>query len=73
MNNIKALWDLSKENNELKKCIDFVNEEREKLQNENDLLREELTNLKNEISRVYNTMISLETINKQELEEVEEL
>lgn len=43
------------------------------LTKENELLKEELTNLKNDITRVYNTMISLETINKQELEEVEEI
>lgn len=41
------------------------------LQKENELLKEELTNLKNDITRVYNTMISLETINKLELEEIE--
>lgn len=40
---------------------------------ENELLKEELTNLKNDITRVYNTMISLETINKKEMEEVEEI
>lgn len=39
-----------------------------KILKENELLREELTNLKNDITRVYNTMISLETINKIELE-----
>lgn len=52
----------------------YTNTEQElyKLRKENDLLKEELTNLKNDITRVYNTMISLETINKQELE-VEEL
>ena len=44
-----------------------------KLLNENELLKEELTNLKNDITRVYNTMISLETINKQELDEIEEI
>lgn len=44
-----------------------------KLKKENELLKEELTNLKNDITRVYNTMISLETINKEELEEVEEI
>ena len=38
------------------------------LKKENELLKEELTNLKNDIARVYNTMISLETINKEELE-----
>ena len=43
------------------------------LKKENELLKEELTNLKNDISRVYNTMISLEIINKKELEEVEEI
>ena len=40
----------------------------EHLEKENELLKEELTNLKNDITRVYNTMISLETINKLELE-----
>lgn len=40
---------------------------------ENELLKEELTNLKNDITRVYNTMISLETINKEELEDIEEI
>jgi hypothetical protein len=41
---------------------------------ENELLKEELTNLKNDITRVYNTMISLEQINKHELsEEIEEI
>lgn len=44
-----------------------------KVLKENELLKEELTNLKNDITRVYNTMISLETINKQELEEIEEI
>lgn len=41
------------------------------LQKENELLKEELTNLKNDITRVYNSMISLETINKLEFEEIE--
>lgn len=42
---------------------------------ENELLKEELQNLKNDITRVYNTMISLEQINKHELshEEIEEI
>lgn len=39
----------------------------EKMKLENELLKEELTNLKNDITRVYNTMISLEQINKHEL------
>ena len=43
----------------------------EHLKKENELLKEELTNLKNDIARVYNTMISLETINKEELEDIE--
>jgi prefoldin subunit 5 len=58
---------------ELEKALDFVSEEKQKLMKENELLKEELTNLKNDITRVYNTMISLETINKHELEEIEEL
>lgn len=41
------------------------------LQKENELLKEELKELKNDITRVYNSMISLETINKLELEEIE--
>lgn len=46
----------------------------EKMKLENELLKEELTNLKNDITRVYNTMISLEQINKHELsEEIEEI
>jgi len=44
-----------------------------KLKKENELLKEELTNLKNDITRVYNTMISLENINKYEMEEIEEI
>lgn len=41
---------------------------------ENKLLQEELQNLKNDITRVYNTMISLEQINKHELsDEIEEI
>ena len=41
---------------------------------ENELLKEELQNLKNDITRVYNTMISLESINKHELsDEIEEI
>ena len=43
------------------------------LKKENELLKEELTNLKNDITRVYNTMISLERINKNELEDIEEI
>jgi hypothetical protein len=40
---------------------------------ENELLKEELQNLKNDITRVYNTMISLEQINKHELSQYEEI
>ena len=45
------------------------------LNKENELLKEELQNLKNDITRVYNTMISLEQINKHELsqEDIEEI
>ena len=42
--------------------------ENNRLRKENELLKEELSNLKNDITRVYNTMISLEEINKYELE-----
>jgi len=47
----------------------------EKMKLENELLKEELQNLKNDITRVYNTMISLQEINKHELscEEIEEI
>ena len=39
-----------------------------------DILEEkELQNLKNDITRVYNTMISLEQINKHELSQYEEI
>ena len=61
---------------EYKKALDFVSEEKLKLLKQNELLKEELQNLKNDITRVYNTMISLEQINKHELlsqEEIEEL
>lgn len=52
--------------------VDLVNR-CERLENENSLLKEELSNLKNDITRVYNTMISLEAINKKELEDIEEI
>ena len=58
---------------------DIIKVERETYENmklENELLKEELQNLKNDITRVYNTMISLEQINKHELlshEEIEEI
>lgn len=46
----------------------------ERLKKENELLKEELQNLKNDITRVYNTMISLQEINKYELSlEIEEI
>ena len=63
----------SKHNNFLKQENELLKEELTNLKQENELLKEELTNLKNDITRVYNTMISLETINKHELEEIEEL
>lgn len=59
---------------ELEKALEFVSEEKLKLIKKVDLLTEELTNLKNDVTRVYNTMISLETINKQEMDsDIEEL
>ena len=59
---------------ELEKALEFVSEEKLKLIKKVDLLTEELTNLKNDVTRVYNTMISLETINKQEIDsDIEEL
>lgn len=61
---------------EYQKALDFVSEEKLRLLKENELLKEELQNLKNDITRVYNTMISLEEINKHELlshEEIEEI
>ena len=59
---------------EYQKALDFVSEEKLKLLRENELLKEELQNLKNDIVRVYNTMISLEQINKHELsDEIEEI
>lgn len=45
----------------------------EKMKLENELLKEELQNLKNDITRLYNTMISLEQINKHELSQYEEI
>ena len=59
---INFIQDLDKENDLLK----------EKLK-ENELLKEELNELKDGIIGVYNNMISLETINKKEMEEVEEI
>ena len=57
--------------------MDVMDEEESKvarLIKENELLKEELQNLKNDITRVYNTMISLEQINKHELSlEIEEI
>ena len=59
---------------EYQKALDFVSDEKLKLLKENELLKEELQNLKNDITRVYNTMISLEQINKHELsDEIEEI
>ena len=52
---------------------DIIKVEREtyeKIKLENELLKEELQNLKNDITRVYNTMISLQEINKHELHEL---
>lgn len=56
--------------------MDVMDEEESmvaKLIKENELLKEELQNLKNDITRVYNTMISLEQINKHELSQYEEI
>ena len=53
--------------------VEELLEENIKLKKENDLLKEELKELKDGIIGVYNNMISLETINKQEMEEVEEI
>lgn len=55
-----------------KEYIDLMNRYK-RLENENELLKEELQNLKNDITRVYNTMISLEQINKHELSQYEEI
>ena len=55
-------------------AIKVERETYEKIKLENELLKEELQNLKNDITRVYNTMISLEEINKHELsDEIEEI
>lgn len=59
---------------ELEKALEFVSEEKLKLIKKVELLTEELTNLKNDVTRVYNTMISLEIINKHEMDsDIEEL
>ena len=75
MNNetIEQLTDLML-GDSLSKIVSIMNENK-KIKKENELLKEELQNLKNDIIRVYNTMISLEEINKHELsnEDVEEL
>lgn len=44
-----------------------------RLKKENDLLKEELKELKEGIQGIYNNMVSLEIINKHEMEEVEEI
>lgn len=54
-------------------AIKVERETYEKMKLENELLKEELQNLKNDITRVYNTMISLEQINKHELSQHEEI
>ena len=51
-------------------AIKVERETYEKIKLENELLKEELQNLKNDITRVYNTMISLQEINKHELHEL---
>ncbi len=59
-----------------KKCretTDKLLEENFKLKKENELLKEELKELKEGIEGIYNNMVSLEIINKHELEEVEEI
>lgn len=43
------------------------------LRKENELLKEELKELKDGIEGVYNNMIALETINKKETEDIEEI
>lgn len=47
--------------------IELLLEENKELKNKNKLLEEELKELKEGIEGVYNNMISLETINKYEL------
>lgn len=47
--------------------IELLLEENKELKNKNKLLEEELKELKDGIMGVYNNMISLETINKYEL------
>lgn len=48
--------------------IELLLEENNELKNKNKLLEEELKELKEGIEGVYNNMISLETINKYELD-----
>lgn len=47
--------------------VDILLEENKELKNKNKLLEEELKELKEGIEGIYNNMISLETINKYEL------
>ena len=47
--------------------VDILLEENKELKNKNKLLLEELKELKEGIEGIYNNMISLETINKYEL------
>ena len=60
---------------EYKKALDFVSDEKIKLLKENELLKEELKSLKDDITRLYNTMICGEQVTKVELsnEYIEEI
>lgn len=50
-----------------------ISRENEILKKENELLKEELKELTGRIDGLYNTMISLEVINKKEIEDIEEI
>ena len=61
---------------ELRKALDFVSEEKQKLLNENELLKEEIKELRHAINNCYDTMYSLRVISDYEekkQEEIEEL
>lgn len=56
---------------ELIKSLAFVSEEKEKLQKQNELLEEQLKILKEDVTAIYQEMISLDIINKKESEDIE--
>lgn len=55
---------------ELIKALNFVSEERIKLQKENELLKEQLKKLRESINNLYGESTSLDIITNYEIEEI---